>query len=223
MYQMSLRRSAIVGIALLLTLALAACQGGQTQSPAAAAETTAVQAPTEAATETATEAATEAAVTATEEAAGAQNAETDAAAATTDGGTALQFQIVPEGTEARFLIDEVLMGQPKTVVGTTSQVSGGITVDPANPAVVYAGGHECSVWRSADRGEHWSRVRGFNFKAAQRVIPDPHDPAMIYVTTYGGSVWHGPAEGDANAVEDIVTPEIAFSASSGESKPAARH
>ena len=85
-----------------------------------------------------------------------------------------------------------------------------VTVDPANPSILYAGGHECSVWRSGDRGGHWSRVRGFNFKAAQRVVPDPNDPAMIYVTTFGGSVWHGPGEGDPAAAEDIVTPEIAF-------------
>jgi len=26
------------------------------------------------------------------------------------------------------------------------------------------------------------------------------------VTTFGGSVWYGPAEGDPNAVEDVVTP-----------------
>lgn len=37
------------------------------------------------------------------------------------------------GTEARFYIDEVLMGQDKRVVGVSSLVEGQITVDPANP------------------------------------------------------------------------------------------
>lgn len=135
MYQMSLRRSAIVGIALLLMLALAACQGAQEQQAPAAAETTAAQAPTEAATE----AATEAVDTATEEAVAAQGVETDTAAAAPAAGTVLTFQIVPDGTEARFLVGEILMGQPKTVVGATSQVTGDITVDPADPAGAQVG------------------------------------------------------------------------------------
>lgn len=54
------------------------------------------------------------------------------AAATTDG--AKTFQIVQDGTEARFSIDEVLFGQDKTVVGVTSLVQGQISVDPANPS-----------------------------------------------------------------------------------------
>jgi polyisoprenoid-binding protein YceI len=37
------------------------------------------------------------------------------------------------------LIDEVLMGQDKTVVGVTQQVSGDLTVDPANPAAAQIG------------------------------------------------------------------------------------
>lgn len=131
-----------MGVALLLMLALAACQGGQTQAPAAA-ETAAAQAPAEAATEAATEAAavatTEAAETVTEEAVAAQNAETDTTAAAPAAGTALNFQIVPEGTEARFLVGEILMGQPKTVVGATSQVTGDITVNPADPAGAQVG------------------------------------------------------------------------------------
>ena len=44
------------------------------------------------------------------------------------------FQIDPAQSEARFLINEVLNGQPKTVIGVTNQVSGQIAVDPAAPA-----------------------------------------------------------------------------------------
>jgi hypothetical protein len=48
------------------------------------------------------------------------------------------------------------------------------------------------------------RIKGFNFKWGQRVIPDPRDPRMLYITTFGGSVWHGPAAGDSNAIGDVI-------------------
>ena len=85
-----------------------------------------------------------------------------------------------------------------------------VTIDPRNPAILYACGFSSSAWRSTDRGETWQRIRGFNFKWGHRVIPDPLDPSKIYITTYGGSVWHGPAAGDPQAKEDIITPEVAY-------------
>jgi polyisoprenoid-binding protein YceI len=121
---------------LLAVLTLAAC-GGQASTPAAeapAAELATEAAATEAAaTEPATEATEEAVTEATAEAVAEAATEDTVAAAPAAVSEAVQFQIVPEGTEARFLIDEVLMGQDKTVVGATSAVSGQITVDPANP------------------------------------------------------------------------------------------
>ncbi|MBN9662301.1 MAG: hypothetical protein J0H49_29150 [Acidobacteria bacterium] len=83
-----------------------------------------------------------------------------------------------------------------------------VTLDETKPEVVYAASYEASVWRSADGGANWARVRGFNFRAANRVIPDPHHPGMVYVTTSGSSVWYGPAEGDPAAVEDLVKPAV---------------
>jgi photosystem II stability/assembly factor-like uncharacterized protein len=86
-----------------------------------------------------------------------------------------------------------------------------ITFDPRNARTLYACGFESSAWRSTGRGETWQRIKGFNFKWGHRVIADPQDPSMIYITTFGGGVWHGPAAGDAQAVEDIVTPVLAYS------------
>lgn len=85
-----------------------------------------------------------------------------------------------------------------------------ITIDPRDPKVLYACGFESSAWRSKDRGQTWERIRGFNFKWGHRVIPDPYNPKMVYITTFGGSVWYGPADGDPRAVEDIVTPQVAY-------------
>ncbi len=80
-----------------------------------------------------------------------------------------------------------------------------VTVDPRNPRLLYAAGFESSAWRSTDRGEHWTRIPGFNFKWGHRVIPDPADETGVYVTTFGGSVWHGSVNGQAKPL-DIVTP-----------------
>ncbi len=82
-----------------------------------------------------------------------------------------------------------------------------VTEDPRDPNVLYACGFDQGAFRSSDRGETWARIRGFNFKWGQRVVPDPRDASKIYVTTFGGSVWHGPAKGDPSATEDVVVPD----------------
>lgn len=51
----------------------------------------------------------------------------------------LIFEIVQDRSQARFIIDEVLRGAPKTVVGATNQVAGQVAVDPANPAAAQVG------------------------------------------------------------------------------------
>ncbi len=81
-----------------------------------------------------------------------------------------------------------------------------VTPDLTKAGVLYATGFESSVWKSVDRGESWTRLKGYNFKWGQRVFPDPNDPEQIYVCTFGGSIWHGPADGDPHAAEDIVSP-----------------
>ena len=82
-----------------------------------------------------------------------------------------------------------------------------ITLDPKNPEVLYAAGFESSAWRSTDRGDHWTRIPGFNFKWGYRVFPDPSDRNSVYITTFGGSVWHGRLDGKPMP-EDIATPEL---------------
>jgi polyisoprenoid-binding protein YceI len=49
------------------------------------------------------------------------------------GDSRILFHIVPEQSEALFRIDEILLGEPKTVVGTTHQIAGEMLVDFDNP------------------------------------------------------------------------------------------
>ncbi len=79
-----------------------------------------------------------------------------------------------------------------------------VTLDPRDPGILYACGFDQAAFRSTDRGLTWTRIRGYNFKWGQRVVPDPRDASKIYVTTFGGSVWHGPAAGDPTSTEDVV-------------------
>ncbi|HSD66807.1 MAG TPA: hypothetical protein VLF95_08910 [Vicinamibacteria bacterium] len=96
-----------------------------------------------------------------------------------------------------------------------------VTADPRDPRALYACGFDQAAFRSADRGETWTRIRGFNFKWGHRVIPDPADAARIYVTTFGGSVWHGPAEGDPQAPEDVILRDPRQPGPEGSAIPAA--
>lgn len=60
-----------------------------------------------------------------------QETETESSAAP---GVGQNFVIAAEESEARFIIDEELFGQPKTVIGATNAITGELTVDAANPA-----------------------------------------------------------------------------------------
>lgn len=130
----TLRRLMPVLLALLIAVTLAACGSGEEQpaeQPAAAEqEAAATEAPAE---EAPAEPAEEATAEPEEEAPAAEEA--PATEGETEAAAGLQtFTIVSDGTEARFYIDEVLLGQDKTVVGVTSDVSGEIRLDPANPS-----------------------------------------------------------------------------------------
>lgn len=52
---------------------------------------------------------------------------------------ALVFEVSSDESQARFLIDEVLNGADKTVVGVTNAVAAQIVIDPASPADVQLG------------------------------------------------------------------------------------
>ena len=68
-----------------------------------------------------------------------QPTETPAEATTETASGPTIFEIVPAESQARFVINEVLRGSPKTVIGATDQVSGQLAVDPSDPAATQVG------------------------------------------------------------------------------------
>jgi len=79
----------------------------------------------------------------------------------------------------------------------------GITVDHHNPSTIFITNFEGAINRSDDRGAHWKRLGGYNFKWAKQPILDPYNAGMLYVTTFGSSVWYGPASGIDETFEEI--------------------
>lgn len=130
-------------LALFMVAMLAACSSGAeepAQAPAPVEE--AAASPTEAPAEEAEAAAEEPAADEPEEPAQEEPDAAQEPAPETEAEPAAglrTFVIVPDRTEARFYIDEVLFGQDKTVIGVTSDVSGEIRLDPANPAASEVG------------------------------------------------------------------------------------
>ena len=100
-----------------------------TSAPQASPTTAATEAPT--AASIATQAAPTVAATPVNTVAPTSSAAT--------GSEPILAQIIPEESEVRFIIDEVLNNNPKTVVGTTNQVAGELSVDPSNPSASQVG------------------------------------------------------------------------------------
>jgi len=69
-----------------------------------------------------------------------------------------------------------------------------LAVNPDNSNNLHAAislNNKVAYYTSRDKGCHWIKEK---------------DPGKIFIITFRGCVWHGPARGDENAVEDIVTP-----------------
>jgi polyisoprenoid-binding protein YceI len=84
-----------------------------------------------------------AATATTEEAAPTEAAPAEASptveAAPAEASAPIIFEIEQESSQARYVIDEVLRGNPVTVVGSTNQVAGQIAVNPADPGATQLG------------------------------------------------------------------------------------
>lgn len=129
-------RSWMVLLSLMLVVLLAACSGGSTAATEATAAPEPTAAPTEAIAAEATEAPAEetteeATAEAVEESAEEPDAEaTEAPPEEAAGATgSATFVIDAAQSEVRFILDEILMGNPTTVVGTGNSIEGTVTVN----------------------------------------------------------------------------------------------
>ncbi len=106
-------------------------------TPGSVSATSEAAQPTDAPSAAATAAATTSAETEATSAPASATAESGDTAATAAAGAttgAIAAQIVPGESEVRFIIDEVLNNAPFTVVGTTDQVAGEMSINPTNPS-----------------------------------------------------------------------------------------
>jgi len=89
----------------------------------------------------------------------------------------LVFHLIPEETEARFIIDEVLRGNPNTVVGATRDVAGEIHVDPSVPGQAVVSPIRIQVGRLATDN-------GFRDRAIRTFILQTSDfPEVVFAPT----------------------------------------
>lgn len=95
-------------------------------------------------------------------------------------------EIVQSESQARFLIDEILNGAPKTVVGVTDQVAAQILIDPDNPANVQMGPVQVNARTLATDN-------GFRNRAIQNEILDTGE--FEFITFNPGSFIGLPASG----------------------------
>ncbi|RLT34741.1 MAG: YceI family protein [Chloroflexi bacterium] len=119
-------RALIVTVILILLLVAAACSSNQPQAPIADEQTANTPIPP-------------AAPAPAVEATATPATEAPAAPAPPSASDSITFAVDPTQSEARFVINEELMGNPKTVVGTNNGVSGEVTVNPAAPTGLQIG------------------------------------------------------------------------------------
>lgn len=71
-----------------------------------------------------------------------------------------------------------------TSIGPNGGPVTAVLIDPANPAVVYAGTYLAGVFKSIDGGGTWQPAnRGLHDFSVSGLAADPHHPGTLYVTT----------------------------------------
>jgi polyisoprenoid-binding protein YceI len=135
--QNSVRVTIVVVLLALAAVVLVACSTGGSSQPQGAAESTAESTAGQAPASEAATASAEGAGAAAAGAAGSSTVDNNVQTGTT--GSTTQFVIDQAASEARFLINETLVGIPTEVKGVTSLVSGTLAIDVADPVKTTVG------------------------------------------------------------------------------------
>jgi polyisoprenoid-binding protein YceI len=141
----------------------------------------------------------------------AATAAPDDSAGAPEGGVV--FMIQPAETEARFVIGEILGGQPNTVIGVNHQVQGQITLDSSDPAASQIGAIEIG----ADAFVTDSNLR--NRAINQFILESGAHPVITFVPTSVNGLPDAAVVGETVQVEisgDLtirnITQPVTFSA-----------
>jgi polyisoprenoid-binding protein YceI len=94
---------------------------------------------------------------------------------TEEPGILRTYQIVQEGSEVRFLIDEVLLGEANLVVGRTNQVTGQVLLDLKRPVEVEVSPIEINARELATDNS-------FRNRAIRSQILDSNNDAFQFIT-----------------------------------------
>jgi polyisoprenoid-binding protein YceI len=184
----------LMSLGSVMVLVLSACQSGSVKDVAVAADpsatlsveaTKAEATPTPEPTPTSTVEAIETLVpTATNEPTMVSTVEPTATSTdeptvtpvpTAEPGIVRNYTIVANESEVRFHIDEVLFGNPKTVVGRTNQVTGEIMLDLNSP-------HESEVGPIQVNARELVTDESFRNRALRRQILDSSQDVYQYIT-----------------------------------------
>jgi photosystem II stability/assembly factor-like uncharacterized protein len=102
-----------------------------------------------------------------------------------------------------------------------------LTIDPTNPAIVYAGSDTVSAFKSTDNGTNWGPI-GLEGREIRHFAINPLDPATLYAATNsglfkstdGGANWNGidiaPSQRDIRLLAiDPIHPETVYAGEYG--------
>lgn len=124
------------------------------------------------------------------------------AAAAAPAAQVIHFQIDPGQSTARFIVAEVLFGNPNTVIGSTSEVSGTLDVDLGDPAQTQIGPIRVNARSLATDNR-------FRNRSLSRFILQSNQDAFQYITFTPTAIAGLPAAAQAGDVMELqVTGDL---------------
>jgi polyisoprenoid-binding protein YceI len=124
-----------------------------------------------------------------------------------------RYEIVPDGSEVRFVIDEELRGAPKTVIGTTDQVAGQIALDPQDLDAAQVGTIVINARTFAtDSGQRDRAIQNFVLKTAEHEYITFAPTQLVGLPDRGTVGQALPLQVVGNLTISGVTREVTFDA-----------